>query len=156
MVNEVWNGACPDYTEGEVEDAVDESDEEESEEEDEETDDASEEHSLSKLGELADAEDDDATLQLTEKAEENGLDVNDYDAWSDLATALENIDEPEDNVVAPEKEEVYGYRPPRHRKDVECEVTAVFASKETCNLKNLDDGKAYKGVPWSKLVSDEE
>ena len=43
------------------------------------------------------------------------------------------------------------FRPKGARKDVEVEVTAVFAGKQTCNLKRLDDGKVYKGIPWDRL-----
>jgi hypothetical protein len=47
-----------------------------------------EEVDWAELGEFADAEDQDSIDQLTEKAAELGWDVNDYELWMDLATAI--------------------------------------------------------------------
>lgn len=146
-VNHVWSGACDYVDEGE-EEVVDETEEEEEIEAD-----------LAELGELADGGNDDATLQLTDKAEEAGLNPDTYDTWASLAGALEasTDEEEEEEEIVPEKEEIYNYRPPRARKDVECEVTAVFTGKKSCNLRNLvDTSLTYNQVPWSKLIISDE
>jgi hypothetical protein len=100
---------------------------------------------------------------LSEKAEEAGIDPNDYATWTEVAEAIEGAgeeeeeeeeednDEKDDTPFEPEKEEVYLFKPPRARKAIECEVTAVFPRKKSCNLKSLDDGKVFKGVPFDKL-----
>lgn len=60
-------------------------------------------------------------------------------------------EEETEESYTPEKGDVAMFRPKGARKDVEVEVTAVFAGKQTCNLKRLDDGKVYKGIPWDRL-----
>lgn len=125
-----------------------------------------EEEDIATLGELADGgedeENEEAQRRLTELAETAGIDVEDeaYDSWTAVANALAEAggdedesgdDEGEDEEWTPEKGEVCFYKPPKARKAVECEITAVFAGKETVNLKSLDDGKSFKSVPWDKL-----
>lgn len=136
----------------------DDEDEDDEEEEDEEGDDEEfdpESASLSELGEVADDDSDEDTSdlaieKLTELAEEAGLDVNDYGDWASLATALE-----EAGAEPPEKEEVYGFKPPKARKARQCEVKSVNKRKKTVTLKDLDNDKTYQNVPWSKLIADE-
>ncbi len=109
---------------------------------------------FSELGEKADAGDEDAIDAITKAAEDKGLDVNNekYDTWTKLAAEIDKSPaELGERIGEPEKGHVFLYRPPRARKDVECEATVVFSSNKTCNLKNLDDGKSYKGVAWGKL-----
>jgi len=123
-----------------------------------------EELDLSELGELADADDEEAQAKLTELAEAQGFDVETVEAWSDVAVALaengapaeEGEGEGEEAAAPPEKDDVFYYRPPRKRKRIECLVTAVFAGKETCNLKNLDDDKVYKGIAWTDIYEEKE
>jgi hypothetical protein len=156
-VNHVWSGAC-EYEEGdeETDDVVDETEEE----------DEAPEEDLTALGKAADGDDEAAQTALSEKAEEAGIDPDDYDTWTEVAEAIEGAPEDEEeeeeeeeddtpSSFEPEKEEVYLYKPPRARKAIECEVMAVFPRKRTCNLKSLDDGKSFKNVPWEKLEEDE-
>ena len=62
-------------------------------------------------------------------------------------------DEEEEEAEEPSKGDVYNYKPKGARKPVECEVTAVFPKKQVVTLKNLDDGKLYKAVPWDSLIA---
>ena len=154
-VQETW-GTCCDYVE-EEEDSVDEEVEEEEEEEEESSKDEKESVDLPLLGKLADKGNDDANIQLTELAEEAGVDTDDYESWADVAKALigsseTETTEEEEEEITPEKGDVFNYKPPKKRKAIECEVTAVFKGKKTCNLKNLDTGLSYKRVAWTSLV----
>lgn len=135
-------------------------------EEEADEEEASDEMTLDELGAAANEGDETAIEALVTMAEAEGEDPDDYEQWSDLAMALsgaedEENEEEEDGDEAeedeeeegfePEKGDVYFYKPPKKRKKVECEVTAVFPGKETCNLKSLDDSMSYQKVPWSKL-----
>ena len=160
-VQHTWNGSCEYSEPEEYDEVVDETEEEPEEEAEEEESEATEEeeNTLQSLGEEADSGDEDAILQLTNRAEEAGFDPNEYETWADLAEAIEDgsteedgEEDGEEEIIAPEKGSVYGYRPPKSKKDIDCEVTAVFAGKQTCNLKNLDSGLSYKQVAWNKLV----
>ena len=183
-VNHDWRGAVDyveDETTEAVEDLTEEVEEEEEEEEveveekteeeeneeeeDEENEDEDEASDLNELAESADEGDEEAQGKLTDLAEEAGIDADSYVTWIDLSVALDEEadekaneivadDEDEEDIITPEKSEVYGYKPPRAKKAVECEVTAVFLKKETCNLKSLDDGKVFKSVPFAKLLDD--
>lgn len=123
------------------------------------------------LAELADAGDDDAQAALTKIAEESGVDPEEYGTWAEVLVAINGEDpeeeeeededeaeeaeeEEDEEQEAPAKGDVYRYKPPKAKKAVECEVMAVFAGKETCNLKNLNDETLYKSVPWSELAGD--
>lgn len=169
-VNDVWSGICDYEDDEEGNDVVDATGEAESEEEE------AEGSTLTSLGEAADEGDETAEATLSEKAEEVGLDANDFATWAEVATAIEEApeegneeseegnddgdddeeEEEEGDDFLPVKEEVFDYKPPRKRKAIQCEVLAVFPRKKTCNLKSLDDSKVYKGVPFGKLESDEE
>lgn len=65
-------------------------------------------------------------------------------------------DDDDDDDWAPEKGESYNFKPPKARKFVEVKVTAVFSSKETCNVMNVATEKIYKGVSWDKLSGDDD
>ena len=119
---ENWYGFVEDYEPGEEDDEVDEDDDEDEDEDEEEEDDVEED----------DVEEDDV--------EEDDVEEDD----------VEEDDEEEDEFL-PEKKDMYNYKPPKAKKAIEVEVTAVFKGKETCNLKSSDTGKAYKGVSWDKL-----
>jgi len=164
-INHVWDGACEyEDDEDDLEDVTDETvDEEPEDEEPEEAEEVEEEApvvSSDDLGEQGDAGDEDAQQTLTDNAEALGLDANDYATWTEVSIAIEDASggepEPEDNEPEePEKGTVVKYKPMGKRKAIECEVTAVFTGKQTVNLKNLDDGKFYKGVSWKDIAEAE-
>lgn len=105
------------------------------------------------LGRLADEEgDQDAADQITAEAESRGLDVNDYPSWLHVAALFTDDAEPAEEEYVPEKGHVLLYKPPKAKKAIECEVTAVFSTTKTVNLKNMVDGKSvYRSVAWSAL-----
>lgn len=150
-------------------DVVDEPEEEEEGEED-----------LAELAAAADGGDTDAAERLFELAMEAGIDeetINSTEEWSAIVEMMQSSsddeeeedaseedeeeeeeeeeaeeEEAEEDEWKPEKGEVYAYKAPGMKKAIDCEVTAVFESKETVNLKNLNDNKVYKSVPWDKLI----
>lgn len=127
---------------------------------------------LNALAEAADKDDEESQQKLLELAASAGIDEetrnDDKVLWSELADMIaatangdeeETEEKPEEDDTdnkkwEPEKGEVYNYKPPRARKSVECEVTAVAKTKQTCSLKNLDTNKLYQSIPWSKLEQD--
>lgn len=152
--------------EDEVEEEEEETEDEEEVEEDEESEEEEEEEEGTEqtpmeLAEAADDGDEEAEAALNELCAEAGIDPNEYNTWVAVAEALDSPDgeggedeeeeEEEGEQLVPEKGDVLFYKPPRARKPVEVEVTAVFKSKETVNCKNMDDGKVYKGVSWDAL-----
>lgn len=166
-VNHEWKGVCEWDEEEEEDEAVVDETEEEEEEEDEVADEEEGEIDYDELATMADEGDEGAATAITEAADDQGIDPNEYETWKDVVAEFntedeeeeeaeeeEEDDDEEDEIEAPEKEDVYLYKPPKARKPVECEVTAVFAGKRTCNLKNTNDGKVYKGVAWDKLIQD--
>jgi len=110
---------------------------------------------LLEIGKKADAEDEDALEAITKAGEEAGVEDT-FEFYVDFAKAIilknsaESVGEEIEEIV-PDKGDVFNYRPPRARKDVDAEVTAVFKKAKTVNLKNNDDGTMYKQVPWTKL-----
>ena len=112
------------------------------------------------LGTLADDGDQDAVDKLAAACAEHGLDSDQYPTWSEAAAALIEAlgaqeGEPEgDEAPDPQKGDITHYKPPKARKAVECEVTAVFPTSKKVNLKSLDDGKTFKSVGWDELVSE--
>ncbi len=109
------------------------------------------------LGSTADEGDTESQATLQELADNAGVNAEEYPTWSELATFLaggatdEGGDDPAD-AVAPAKDEVWFYKPPRMRKYIEVEITAVFEGKRTANCKNLEDQKTiYKSVSWDDL-----
>jgi hypothetical protein len=180
-VQHSWEGVAEDY-DGEGTDDVAE-DDDAPEDEDVETEEAEEEEEggedevdLAALGEAGDNDDVDAQQQLQDLAIEAGIDHEEYGTWTELADALaeaeggeegeeeeeEAAEEEEEELdnVAPEKGEVCFYLIPKKpgqrgaAKKVEVEVTAVFASKETANIKDLSTGTLYKNVAWDKLLTE--
>ena len=164
-----------------VEEGDDEEEDEGDEEEDEGEEEDEEQgmptitkKALNSLVKKADNGDEDAEEELKELGIQCGLKSEDIELaedWKTVATdileAIENAEseddeeeegddegdeeEEEEELEPPQKEEVFGYKPKGKKKAIECEVTAVYTKKETCNLKSLSDGKLYKAVPWSKL-----
>ncbi len=170
-VNHKWCGVT-EFIEEESEESEDVIDETEDNEDDNDDESNKEKTSdtvdLIALGEKADKDDEDAQSELTDLAETAGLDPESYEFWLDLAKDLKNNvstdddddeqdsedDEEEEETIIPEKGEVYKYKPPKKRKPIDCDVTAVFLRKETCNLVSLDDRKIFKSVPFAKLIRD--
>lgn len=129
------------------------------------------------IAKLADDGDQDAMAKLMEIASELGIEdatVDEAESWEAVADMLsspadeaeeadedeadeaeeaDEEEEVEEEEWKPAKGEVYAYRAPGKRKAVDCEVTAVFEGKRTVSLKNLDDEKTYRAVPWDKLDS---
>jgi len=163
--NHVWGGQCEYEEDGEPDDVIDETEEEEEEEVEGESEEVViDEADLDALAEAADLADEDGeeAEKLAELAKAAGVDHEAIDSWTGVAAAIkeaaddntEDDDDDEEEETVPEKAEIYFYKPPKKRKPVECEVTAVFAGKKTVSLKNLDDGKSYKAVPWDKLETE--
>lgn len=147
-VNHVFLGHCA-HPEEEPDDVVDETGETP-------TDEGPVEDDLAALGEAADGQDEEAENRLVELAEQYGIDPESLEKWADVAAAIEEVQsgptsQEESEPKEPEKGDVCNYKPPRARKSIECEVTAVFPGKQTCNLRSLDDQKSYRSVPWDKL-----
>lgn len=89
-------------------DEVDDDGEETEDEEGEEEEPAAEDDDspdLEALGESADADDEEAIDTLTGLASERGLDPDDYETWADLATAIGETDEPEEEESEDDEEE---------------------------------------------------
>lgn len=134
--------------------------EEAEEEEAAEGEEASEgEISLQDLGDMADEGDEEAIDKLTEAAEEAELDPDEYPTWKELADALvaartEGGEEEEEETPPPEKGDVMFYKPPKAKKALECEITAVLPKAQKVNLKALDDGRTFKGVAWDELSAE--
>lgn len=175
---EVWSGIIEDYEPPEDDDEVEEDDDEpedddtedenEGEEDDtaEDSDDGEEGDDLEALGKEADDEDEDAQERLTELAEEAELDPGDFKTWAKLATALAKLSDDEDgdddegedddsegddDEGEPEKGGVYKWKPPKKKKAIDVEVTAVQKKKQTVTVKDLATDKTFKGVDWEKL-----
>lgn len=106
------------------------------------------------VGEAAEGGDTDAQQQIKDAAEEAGLGeaVDGADNWIEAAALLggEAADGGEAEEPAPEKGDTVKYKPPKAKKSVEAEVTAVFEGKKTVNLKD-ENGNSYKGVSWDQL-----
>jgi hypothetical protein len=124
-----------------------------------------EDDGLDTLLEAANAADADAQNAITDRAKAAGA-FDEVDSAPDWDTAVQIIREAEANgngsteaeapeadaPQVPQKGEVYSYKPPKMRKPLDCEVTAVFEAKRLVNLKNLADGKTiYKSVPFAEL-----
>lgn len=106
------------------------------------------------VGEAAEAGDAEARAQITQAGIDAGIaeQVEAADNWIEAAGLLggEVAEQEAEANTAPEKGETVNYKPPKAKKSIECEVTAVFEGKETCNLK-AEDGTSYKGIKWSEL-----
>ena len=116
--------------------------------------------SLAEVAQLADGGDDEAGVWLEGQANEKGVDSESVETWAEVAELLDSSEDvskasSDDEPVAdwePQKGETYFYKPPRARKAVEVEVTAVFPGKQTVNLKG--DSKTFRGVSWESLMDE--
>ncbi len=163
-VNSDWRGACEFEEEEGEDDVVDETTEEEEE--------AEEGESLDDLAAAAENEEDEksakaAQARLGELAEAVGIDeeaAEAIDTWPGLVEAIREAseeeeeeeveageEEEEEEVEPPQKGDVFQYKPPKARKAVNVEITAIFTGKRTCNAKNLDTNKLYRSVSWDDL-----
>jgi hypothetical protein len=117
------------------------------------------------LGAKADEGDQEAVDKLDAACRERGLNPDEYQTWSDAATALVEAgdgsgdgagseDQGEVEATEPKKGDPVFYKPPKARKAIECEVTAVFPTSKKVNLKSLDDGKSFKSVSWDELTAE--
>jgi hypothetical protein len=138
----------------ELEEALSEGSEEEEEESEEEEE---AESTYEELGELADDDDEEAQAALTEAAEENELDPDDFKTWTELGMELDSLgsgeeeeEEEESEEFIPEKGETYSYKPEGQKKAFEVEVTFVNTKAETVTVKNAA-GKIFKNVPFGDL-----
>lgn len=120
------------------------------------------------LGESADNGDEGAAQQITEAGEALGLTSQEKWQTGSYADAAAMIIEAESGAGAgdeggaepdapaeadiPQKDEVCKFRPQGARKDVECQITAVFEKAQTVNLKRLDNNQLVRSVQWDKLI----
>jgi len=164
-VNHQWNGVKGISQEDEeledgVEDSTEESDEEttSSGEKDEDT------GGLTELGKLADDEDVEAQKELEGLCKKSNIDPKEIQTWVEVATLLleggssegKEDSSKDEEEEPPEKGEVYYFKPPKKRNKVQVEITAVVKSKQTCNLKEVEDeSKTYKSILWNKLGIEE-
>jgi hypothetical protein len=143
--------------EEEVDDEAEE-DVDDVEEDDVEEEDDDEDTEGAALGALADEGDEDAIAVLTAKARPEGLDPDEYETWTALEEAFSNgpdeeeEEEEEEESIVPDVGEIYNFKPPKKKKPVEGEITAVFTTKKTCNFKALASNVLYKGVSWDSLI----
>ena len=167
-VNHQFMGAIDDYVddsdpddevvegEADVQDA--EKQEPEEQEDESEAVEGEEEVSLDDLGTAADSGDDEAIATLTKKASEAGLDPDDYDEWSSLATALGSFSDDggdeksiaskeEDEESDPEVGDILNYI------DTLVEVTKVYARKKTADVQDIENDDEYQDVAWSDLTA---
>lgn len=123
-----------------------------------------EEHDFAALGAAADGGDTDAQGTLQRLADENGIDWNNAATWAEVGAQLSALGtdvpadggdggaaEPDAAAPAWEKGNVGYYKPPRARKAVEIEVTAVFSNGKV-NIRNIATKEIYKGVDQSALM----
>jgi len=179
QVNSVWSGECSfdggddDDDDGVEDDTEDDDDEDETAEvEDDDDDDdevePSDEDSLASLTAKADADDEKAQEILTKRADDAGVDAEDFDTWGEVVAAIEaassdddddddsdddddeDDDEDNDENAIPEKGDTVQAKPHKKKKFAEYEVTKVTKGKQTCTLKG-DDGRLYKSVPWDRI-----
>ena len=103
---------------------------------------------LTALGVAADNGDEDAQSKITAAAEAAGIEDT-FEDWAGWAAAISEAGS--EATAEPEKGETYFFKPKGAKKSVECQVTAVFPGKKTCNLKNLVSNKVIKAVSWDSL-----
>lgn len=92
-------------------------------------------------------DEDEAGDEEEEDEDEGGEDEEDED--QDGSEDEDDEEGGDDEDWAPEKGDIYHYRPARSKTAVEGEVTSVNRSKQTVTLKA--GSKTYKDVPWDKL-----
>jgi len=138
--------------------------------------------SLDDLLELANAQDDDASSTLKDRAIAAGMteeEVEGAESWGDVVAEIQKREggEPEEETteeeaepeaeVEPIKGALYFYKvldpktkkpltdpkTKKERKAVQVEIQAVDKKAKTASLLNDDDRKTlYKGVPWDQLM----
>lgn len=115
------------------------------------------------LAAQADPPDDDAETQqvITDACKAAGLDPMAYQTWKEAAEALIAAQSGGGAAPAapapsgasepwkPREGDFYQYRPKGARKDIDVEVTKVFAS--TCNVKKVSDQSIIRAVPYDDL-----
>ena len=142
-----------------------ETEEEEVEEETStEVSDAPDAHELAMLGKAADEDNEDAQERILALAEDYGItdEVNETDTWTAGTDLLNDVindsgeeAEPEEEGTAPEKGLTGKYRPPRTKKDIEVECTAVAMGNQTCNVRGVSPPrKLFKAVAWDAVTWD--
>ena len=103
---------------------------------------------------------------IEEAASKAGIAFEEADSWLEVAKELmlgktngsEETDEEEEAETTPVKGDVVGYRPidaktkKLSKKKAECEVMLVDKRKKLVTLKNLENNKVIKNVPWDKLL----
>lgn len=153
-----WNGLAEGYEQKETEDVEEEVGElpehGEAAPEDEVPFDSNDINSLAEAADNGDEAAQEKLMELTESAGLDGDVVADTENWGEVADMLAEVANEDEKDEEPTKGDVYGYKPPRARKAVEVSVTAVFKAKKTCNIKNVEDNKTYKGVSWDKLLTE--
>lgn len=140
------------------------------EEEPEEDDEEEEEVNLSVIAKKANKGDKEAQMVIARAAKELDIDPEDdeFEDWTSVVVAIEAAKkkpvtkgkakavEPEEDeepeTVEPKKGQVFGYKPPKSRKIVECEVTKVLKKTQTVDLKSLADDTEYDAIDWDDLV----
>ena len=158
--------------EEETEESEEAEDETEGADEEESSEEAEEEEDWLAVGKVADgklkAKAEAAQQKLNDKAKELGIDPEEYETWTALAEALteagseeseedesEEAEEEEEEAeeIEPSKGDTFGYKPPKSKRTVECEVVAVLKKAKTVKLKDMDSGKLYDKVPFDQLVA---
>lgn len=115
--------------------------EDEEAEDEEEEDEAEEEEDEEEEEELEEEE--------SEEEEEDEEAYEDDAEYEEVEEDEEEEDEEEEDDWAPEKEDVFQYKPPRAKNPVTGIVTTVSKVKRTVSLKT--DKKVYKDVSWDDL-----
>jgi len=58
----------------------------------------------------------------------------------------------DEDAMAPATGDIYGYKPPKAKAEVNVKVLLVDKKNETVNVKEVKTQKLHKAVPWSKLA----
>jgi len=114
-------------------------------------------NTIDDLASKADNGDEAAQLEIADEAEKVGVNPEnpDYDSWKDVVEAVKSVKSTTNSKVVesgldPKVGDVYGYKPPRARKEKDCEVVEVNGQKVT--LKSLEDDTVYEAVSVSQLL----
>ena len=98
---------------------------------------------------------DEETDDIIEDKDEDEDDDEETEADDDDDEEEETKADDDEEEIEPEKGDIYGYKPPHSKKVLQCKVTAVNKAKQTTSLRNLDNNKLYKDVPWDDLVDED-
>jgi len=150
-VNITLRGLIEDYEEGgedeeeSEDDSQDETDAEESDEESSEEDESESEDLLS-LGKAADEDEDEtAAATLAEKAEEAGINPDDYDTWTALAKELSKSSKKGEESEEVKVGDIMEY------EGSQVTVKKVYPKKKTADVEDMDTEEIHRGVSWSDL-----